>query len=58
VKLNFLFGHEVLHCVYDHFGRRGDRDPKIWNIANDFCVNADLVEAQGWRVDYHSACTV
>ncbi len=38
----FLFGHEVLHCVYDHFGRRGDRDPQLWNIANDYCVNADL----------------
>ena len=43
-EIEFLFGHEVLHCVYDHFGRRGDRDPQIWNIANDFCVNADLVE--------------
>ena len=41
-EIEFLFGHEVLHCVYDHFGRRGDRDPKIWNVANDFCVNADL----------------
>jgi predicted metal-dependent peptidase len=28
--------------VYDHFGRRGERDPQIWNVANDFCVNADL----------------
>jgi predicted metal-dependent peptidase len=43
-EIEFLFGHEVLHCVYDHFGRRGDRDPQIWNIANDFCVNADLVK--------------
>ena len=43
-ELEFLFGHEVLHCVYDHFGRRGDRDPQLWNIANDFCVNADLVK--------------
>jgi predicted metal-dependent peptidase len=41
-EIEFLFGHEVLHCVYDHFGRRGDRDPQIWNIANDFCVNGDL----------------
>ena len=41
-EIEFLFGHEVLHCVYDHFGRRGDRDPQLWNIANDFCVNADL----------------
>ena len=43
-EIEFLFGHEVLHCVYDHFGRRGSRDPQIWNIANDFCVNSDLVE--------------
>ena len=43
-EIEFLFGHEVLHCVYDHFGRRGDRDPQIWNIANDFCVNGDLVK--------------
>jgi predicted metal-dependent peptidase len=41
-EIEFLFGHEVLHCVYDHFGRRGERQPKVWNIANDFCVNADL----------------
>lgn len=41
-EVEFLFGHEVLHCVYDHFGRRGDRDPQIFNIANDYCVNADL----------------
>jgi predicted metal-dependent peptidase len=41
-ELEFLFGHEVLHVIYDHFGRRGDRDPQLWNVANDFCVNADL----------------
>jgi len=43
-EIEFLFGHEVLHCVYDHFGRRGDRNPQIWNVANDFCVNADLIK--------------
>jgi predicted metal-dependent peptidase len=43
-EIEFLFGHEVLHCVYDHFGRRGDRDPQLWNIANDFAVNQDLVK--------------
>ena len=43
-EIEFLFGHEVLHCVYDHFGRRGDRDPQLFNIANDYCVNADLVK--------------
>jgi predicted metal-dependent peptidase len=25
-------------------GRRGNRDPKLWNIADDYCVNWDLVE--------------
>ena len=38
----FLVAHEVLHVVYDHMGRRDDRDPKLWNIADDYCVNADL----------------
>jgi predicted metal-dependent peptidase len=41
-EIEFLFGHEVLHCVYDHFGRRGDRDPMLFNVANDYCVNGDL----------------
>lgn len=41
-EVEFLFGHEVLHCVYDHMGRKGDRDHQLWNIANDYCVNADL----------------
>jgi predicted metal-dependent peptidase len=41
-EIEFLFGHEVLHCVYDHFGRRGDRDPQLFNVANDYCVNGDL----------------
>ena len=43
-QVEFLVGHEVLHCVYDHMGRRGDRDPKLWNIADDYCVNQDLLE--------------
>ena len=41
-ELEFLFGHEVLHVVYDHFGRRGSRNPQLWNVANDYCVNSDL----------------
>jgi predicted metal-dependent peptidase len=43
-QVEFLFGHEVLHVVYDHMGRRGDRDPKIMNIAADYCVNGDLLD--------------
>jgi predicted metal-dependent peptidase len=41
-EVEFLVAHEVLHIVYDHFGRRGEREPRLWNIANDYAVNADL----------------
>jgi predicted metal-dependent peptidase len=43
-KLEFLFGHEVLHCVLDHFGRVGSRDRQLSNIAQDFAVNQILVD--------------
>ena len=41
-EVEFLVAHEVLHVVYDHMGRRGTRDPQMFNIANDYAVNADL----------------
>ena len=43
-QVEFLVGHEVLHAVYDHMGRIGDRDRQVSNIAADFCVNADLID--------------
>jgi predicted metal-dependent peptidase len=43
-KLEFLFGHEILHCVFDHFGRVGSRDPMLANIAQDYAVNQILVD--------------
>lgn len=43
-ELLFLVGHEVLHCVYDHLGRRSGRTPDIWNMANDYIVNYTLVK--------------
>lgn len=42
-ELMFLLGHEVLHAIYDHLGRRGSRNPDIWNMANDYIVNYTLV---------------
>jgi len=47
-EIVFGVGHEVLHCVYDHFdvARRGNRDPRLWNIANDYVINADLIDAK------------
>ena len=43
-KLEFLFGHEILHCVFDHFSRLGSRDPQLANIAQDYAVNQILVD--------------
>lgn len=46
----FLVGHEVGHCVYEHFLRRGDRDPQIWNMAGDYKINAMLVREKIGRL--------
>ena len=38
-----LFGlalHEALHIVLMHVWRRGDRDPSVWNYANDAIINS------------------
>jgi predicted metal-dependent peptidase len=43
-KLEFLFGHEIGHCVFDHFGRVGSRDRQLSNIAQDYAVNQILVD--------------
>jgi predicted metal-dependent peptidase len=43
-ELMFLCGHEVFHCVFDHLGRRGGRDPKILNMAQDYVINYALKE--------------
>ena len=43
-KLEFLFAHEILHCVFDHFGRVGSRDRQLSNIAQDYAVNQILVD--------------
>jgi predicted metal-dependent peptidase len=43
-ELEFLLGHEVLHMVYDHIARVGDRDRQLSNIAQDYVVNADLID--------------
>ena len=42
-KVIFGFAHEVLHCIYDHIPRIGERDRKLSNIAQDYVINADLV---------------
>lgn len=43
-ELDFLVGHEVLHCVFDHMEARGEREPRLYNAAADFNINMTLVE--------------
>jgi len=45
-EAEFLFGHEVLHNVFEHMMVRiGDRDPQLWNIAADYAVNQILKDS-------------
>lgn len=43
-ELEFLVGHEVLHCVYDHMEARGDRIHRLYNAAADYNINMELVK--------------
>ena len=50
--------HEVGHCVFEHIGRRNGRDPKKWNCAGDYVINAMIKDSgfeigKGWL--YNSA---
>jgi predicted metal-dependent peptidase len=38
----FLVAHELGHCIYEHFMRREERDPLLWNIAGDYIINGTL----------------
>lgn len=51
-ELEFLFGHEVLHNVYEHLGRSKDHkhDQQLANIAADYVVNQDLVDQKIGRL--------
>jgi predicted metal-dependent peptidase len=42
-EIEFVIAHEILHCVFDHIGRREDRIPVLHNIACDYIVNNTLV---------------
>lgn len=38
-ELTYVIAHEVVHLVMDHLDRRGDRNPRGWNIAVDYATN-------------------
>jgi len=42
-EIEFVVAHEILHMVFDHIGRRDDRNPMLYNIAADYIVNNTLV---------------
>lgn len=42
-QVEFVIAHEIMHNVFDHMSRREGRDPRIFNIAADYCANGQLV---------------
>lgn len=40
----FVLAHELWHVAYLHALRRGNRDPKKWNIAADHVINTMLIQ--------------
>jgi len=41
----FVLAHEVLHVALEHHLRCGRRDLRLWNIACDYAVNLQLLNA-------------
>ena len=53
----FLVGHEIGHCIYEHFLRVNDRDRQYWNMAGDYKINGMLVrEKIGDIIDQVPIC--
>jgi predicted metal-dependent peptidase len=48
-ELDGVLCHEVLHCAYRHFSRRGSRPLDRFNIAADYAINLDVLAA-GYRL--------
>jgi hypothetical protein len=48
-ELDGVLCHEVLHCAYRHFGRRGSRPLDRFNVAADYAINLDVLAA-GYRL--------
>jgi predicted metal-dependent peptidase len=38
-----VLAHEIAHVTGKHHLRRGERDPKLWNIACDYAINPLLI---------------
>lgn len=42
-ELLFVVLHEATHVIFEHMYRRDGRDARLWNIATDAVINADLM---------------
>lgn len=42
----FVVAHECMHPMLDHNFRRGERQPKRWNMAGDYVINQLLTDEQ------------
>src|SRR6056297_1797575 len=45
-EIKSLLAHEVMHVALLHTTRRGDRNPKKWNMATDYTINYLLQQEQ------------
>jgi predicted metal-dependent peptidase len=45
VEIAGMLAHEVMHPALQHHTRRGDRNPRRWNIACDYAINPMLLDA-------------
>ena len=44
-----VLAHEVLHVVFGHSDRSGEKEAMLWNIACDYAINY-LLESQGFTL--------
>jgi predicted metal-dependent peptidase len=43
-ELQGVLAHEVLHCALAHHCRRGNRKPRLWNVAADYAINPIILQ--------------
>lgn len=48
-ELRGVLAHELMHVLFNHSTRCGNRDPETWNVACDYAINLLLVE-QGFAL--------
>lgn len=57
-EIVFLVGHELGHCIFEHFLRVDKRDKKLWNMAGDYVINLMLEREHIGRVITTVPCLI